>query len=156
MNNKNNIALTKKSIPPPHPPTEKKSLAAKGCIIQTNIIWEVDPSCDLDLKVNNPILFSCVPGVWCWLFPRVRGFLENVRQGISCLHFFFHVEIRSCTLIPLFRPGSVHNGSASWDDYGRVFPDELRVSLFPDRFPHCFSVLWLWEGGSVRMEEYGW
>ena len=43
------------------------------------------------------------------------------------------------TNIPLFRPGSVHSGSASWDDCGQVFLDELRVSLFPDRFPHYAS-----------------
>ena len=49
--------------------------------------------------------------------------------------FFYLVGISSRTLIPLFRPGSVHSGSASWDDCDRVFPDELRVSLFPDRFP---------------------
>ena len=46
------------------------------------------------------------------------------------------MEISSSTLIPLFRPGSVHIGSASWYDCDRVFPDELRVSSFPDRFPH--------------------
>ena len=50
--------------------------------------------------------------------------------------FFFKVEISSFTLIPLLRPGSVHSGSASWHNCGRVFPDVLRVSLFPDRFPH--------------------
>ena len=33
-------------------------------------------------------------------------------------------------------PWSVHSGSESWDDWGRVFPDELHVSSFPDRFPH--------------------
>ena len=27
--------------------------------------------------------------------------------------FFFQVDISSCTLIPQFRPGSVHSGSAS-------------------------------------------
>ena len=42
--------------------------------------------------------------------------------------------ISSRTLIPLFRPGSVHIGLASWNDCGWVFPDELRVSSFPDRF----------------------
>ena len=53
-------------------------------------------------------------------------------------HFFFflEVEISSRTLIPLFMPGSVHSGSASWDDCGRMFPDRLRVSSFQDRFPH--------------------
>ena len=33
-------------------------------------------------------------------------------------------------------PGSVHSGSASWDDCGQMFSDKLRVSSFPDRFPH--------------------
>ena len=49
--------------------------------------------------------------------------------------FFFSVEIGSRTLIPLFTPGSVYSGSASWDDCDRVFPNVLRVSSFPDRFP---------------------
>ena len=50
---------------------------------------------------------------WWWIFPRVGGFWENVRQFISRLHFFLKVEISSRTTIPLFRPGSVHSGSAS-------------------------------------------
>ena len=56
----------------------------------------------------------------------------------ACAFFFFlsSVEISSHTLIPLFRPGLVHNGSASRDDSGWVFPDTLCVSLFPDRLPH--------------------
>ena len=44
--------------------------------------------------------------------------------------FFFKVEISSRTAIPPFRPGSVHSGSASWDDCARVFSYELRVSSF--------------------------
>ena len=36
----------------------------------------------------------------------------------------------------LIRPGSVHSGLARWDDCGRLFPDELRVSTFADSFPH--------------------
>ena len=44
---------------------------------------------------------------------------------------FVFVEMRSRTLIPLVR-----QGSASRDDCGRVFPDELRASSFPDRFPN--------------------
>ena len=35
----------------------------------------------------------------------------------------------------LFTPGSVHSGSTSLEDYGRVLPDEMRVSSFPDRLP---------------------
>ena len=47
-----------------------------------------------------------------------EDFFENVPPFIPCLCFFFfgfvfEVEISSCTLIPLFRPGSVHSGSAS-------------------------------------------
>ena len=49
------------------------------------------------------------------------------------LFFFFKVEINLHKLIPLFRPGSVHSGSASRDDCDRVFPYELRVSSISDR-----------------------
>ena len=67
-----------------------------------------------------------------WFLPRVVAFfrvwrfLENVRQFIPCLwfFFFFEVEIRSHTLILLFRPGSVHSGSASRNKCGWEFPDE--------------------------------
>ena len=56
---------------------------------------------------------------------------------LPALFFFFKVEISSCTLIPLFfMPGSVHSGSANWDDCGQMFSDKLRVSSFPDRVPH--------------------
>ena len=51
-----------------------------------------------------------------WLFPCLRGLLENVGPFIPCLcffFFFFEVEINLRTLIPLFRPRSVHSGSAS-------------------------------------------
>ena len=57
--------------------------------------------------------------------------------------FFFEVEIWSGTLIPLFRPGSIHSSSvhsgsvhSGSDDCGRMFPNKLCVSLFPDEFPH--------------------
>ena len=39
-------------------------------------------------------------------------------HSLPALIFFFKVEISLRTLIPLFRPGSVHSGSASWDDSG--------------------------------------
>ena len=74
--------------------------------------------------------------LWWWLFARLWGCWENGWPFNPRLHFFFFkVEISPCTLIPLFRSGSSHNGSASWDNSGRVFPDELCVSSFPDRFP---------------------
>ena len=39
-------------------------------------------------------------------------------HSLPMLFLCLWVEIRSRTLIPLLRPGSVHNGSASWDDCG--------------------------------------
>ena len=43
---------------------------------------------------------------------------KEFRPFIPCLRLFvfvvvFNVEISSCTLISLFRPGSVHSGSAN-------------------------------------------
>ena len=43
----------------------------------------------------------------------------------------FLVEFSSHTHIPLFGPGSVCSGLASWDNFGRTFADELRMSSFP-------------------------
>ena len=66
-------------------------------------------------------------------------FLENVRPFISCLFFFslfLEVESSLRLLIPFFRLGSAHSGSACLDDCGCVFPDESSVSSLPDRFPH--------------------
>ena len=52
------------------------------------------------------------------------SFLARIlgRMGFLC---FFKVEINSCKPNPLFRPGLVHSGSASWDDCGLVFPDKF-------------------------------
>ena len=49
--------------------------------------------------------------------------------------FFFEMEFSLRALIPLLQPGSVHTCRVSWDDCGQMFPDNLRVSLLPDRFP---------------------
>ena len=56
-------------------------------------------------------------------FSRTRGFGGKVWRMNSRLRFFFFffkVEISLRTPIPLFRPGSVHSGWASWDDCGRA------------------------------------
>ena len=76
------------------------------------------------------VFFSSHARIWgeCLTIPSLPALFSSF--------FFFTVKIRSCTLNPLFRLGSIHSGSASWDDCGRVFPDELHVSSFPDRFPH--------------------
>ena len=74
---------------------------------------------------------------WWWVFPCLRGFWENVWAFIPCLRFFFfffEVEISLRTLIPLFMPGSVHSGSASWDKLWPNIHWQLHVSSFPDRF----------------------
>ena len=65
-----------------------------------------------------------------------RRMFNNSFSAYTFFVCFFKVEISWRKLIPLFRPGSVHSGSASWDDCDWVCPDELRVSSFPDRFPH--------------------
>ena len=77
-------------------------------------------------------------GTWRrWLFsPLARIFGEYSTIHSPPALFSFKVESSSHTLIPRFRPGSVHSGSASWHDCGRVFPNKLRVSSLPDRYPH--------------------
>ena len=77
---------------------------------------------------------------------RILGECSTIHSPPALFSFcfcFFEVEISSRTLIPLFRPGSVLSGSASWDDCGRKFPDKLRVSSFPDGFPHyAWAAAW--------------
>ena len=67
-----------------------------------------------------------------WFFLRLRGFLENVWPFIPrlCFSSFFLVEISSRTLIPLFRPGSVHSSSASWDDWESNCGIQINPSIF--------------------------
>ena len=63
--------------------------------------------------------FTVPPGVHCYQLPTFgggwRGFGENVRPKFpsTLFFFFFEVERRSRTLIPVFMPRSVHSGSAS-------------------------------------------
>ena len=92
-------------------------------------------SCDL-LWTEHCIQTRCCYTCWWWLFPWVRGFWENIQQLIPHLRsFYFYLRISSHTLFPFFRPGSIHSGWTSWSDCGWVFPEELQVSSFPDRFP---------------------
>ena len=72
---------------------------------------------------------------------------------LSHTFFFFKVDICLHVPIPPFRPGSVHSGSATWDDCWKAFPDELCASSFPRyvstlHFDSIFSPLWLdWAKG---------
>ena len=66
-------------------------------------------------------------------FPSLARILGecSVIHSLPALFVFVFVEVKisSRTLIPLSRPGLVHSGSVSSDDYGRVLPDELRGKL---------------------------
>ena len=63
-------------------------------------------------------------------YERILGEgLMHYSEPVS-FFFLFKMEISSCTLIPLLRPASVHSGSASWDDCGQAFPDELHMNSF--------------------------
>ena len=59
------------------------------------------------------------------------------------------VDMNSHAPIARFRPRSAHSGSASWNDYGRAFLEELRVSSFSLIDSHTMPVqhivnsLWL-------------
>ena len=68
--------------------------------------------------------------------PRILGESSTIHSpSVLFFPFSFQAEISLHTLIPFFRQESVHSGSAISDDCGLVFPDELRMSPFPDRFP---------------------
>ena len=71
-----------------------------------------------------PLLVAYCSEWWWWLSPHFQGFWENVRLFIPCLHCFFvlflEVEISLLAPVPLFRPGSVHSGSVSGDDWPDV------------------------------------
>ena len=67
----------------------------------------------------------------CEDFGRI---FDHLFPACAFFVFVFEMEISSRTLISPLRPGSVHSGSASWDDCGRMFPDKLCLSSFPDRF----------------------
>ena len=74
---------------------------------------------------------------WCCSLISLAWILGecSIMYSPPARFFFFSVEICLRTLIPLFVPGSVHSGSASWDDRGQMFPDKLCVSSFSDGFP---------------------
>ena len=65
-------------------------------------------------------------------FLACEGWQGKVWWVIPCLRFLKKkVEINLREPIPLCGPGSVHSGSASWEDNGRSLSDESCVSLFP-------------------------
>ena len=118
-----------------------KSLCNNGDCDAWSQLYFFSPH-SLSLFVNMCICVCVCMGAYCGggFFPRLQGFLREcstIRSLPAFFFFFFKVEISLRALISLFRPGSVHSGSVNRDNCDRVFPDELRVSSFPDRFPRC-------------------
>ena len=87
-----------------------------------------------------------------FFFPRLQGLGENVcHPFFTCAFFFFFfwVEISSRTLIPLFMSGSVHSGSASWDNW------QVACELFPNSFPrYAWTSAWSSHSNFVGSKVY--
>ena len=66
---------------------------------------------------------------------RFRGRFDAMNHFLPVQFSIFNVEIILRGSISLFRSGLVHSGSETWDDCGRAFPNELRVSSFPWHVP---------------------
>ena len=92
------------------------------------------------LKHQLTLYCRRVPPLWVGCFSSLRGFWgedsANHSSPTLWIFIFYYVEISSRTLIPLFTQGSVHIGSSRWDDCGRVFSDDSRVSSFPWEGPN--------------------
>ena len=88
----------------------------------------------------------------CWwlFFLTCEDFWGNVHWVIPYLCFLLELEISLHALIPLFRLGSVHSGSVSWDRCWPMFPEELCVSLFPcqNSIVSPFQLCWVKNVGS--------
>ena len=59
---------------------------------------------------------------------------ERFTFSACAFYFIFKWRVAHAHLFHS-RPGSVYSGSASWDGCDRVFPDECRMSSFPDKIP---------------------
>ena len=70
-----------------------------------------------------------------WLV-RIFGKCSTIHSPPALFVFCCLVEISSHTLIPLCMSGSVHSGSARWEDSGFMFPEMWCASSFLDSFPH--------------------
>ena len=89
------------------------------------------------------------------VYSHTRIWAESRIHSLPAVFFFFfRVEVSSRTPVPLFRPGSVHSSSASWDDCGREFSDKLRVRSFSwlclDSIVSQFRLRWVKGVGVFR------
>ena len=126
-------------------PHFRRQLLSFCPFVSTTVCYSVAPktgryaSVSIGARVRGQLVSSgCfemgLARVWWWLFPRLRGFWENVRPFIPRLRFFFfffEVEISSRTLIPLFRPGSVHSDSAKKSQHAKL---TLEKKILPPGF----------------------
>ena len=99
-------------------------------ICYINIDSVATPSPEIDIRIFAHWCW------WQWLFARLRGVWENVQLFIPRLQFFsFPLETSWHTPIPLICQNQSTVAQRA-EMTGRIFPDKLRVSSFPYRFPH--------------------
>ena len=67
---------------------------------------------------------------------RMLGECSTIRSPSALFSFFLEVEISSRTLIPLLGQDLSTVAQRAETTVGRMFPDKLHVSWFPDRFQH--------------------
>ena len=84
--------------------------------------------CLLVLKQDTIMLLAAAAGfsLMCQEFGRMFN-----NSFPAYIFFFFKWRLARAHYSTLF-----HSGSASWNDCDKVFPNELDVSLFPERFQH--------------------
>ena len=76
---------------------------------------------------------------WWWDFPRLRELgrmFDSPPVPLNFFFFFWSGVLARAHYFHSFMSGTVHNGSAGWDDCGRMFPGKLRVRSFLGKFPH--------------------
>ena len=89
--------------------------------------------------VGGVLSYACSAASTCSSYARIMGKeLKNQCPPALLFLFSFFLFLFVCfcliisrALVPHFKPGSVHSGSARRGDYGPAFPDELHVSPFP-------------------------
>ena len=111
------------------PPAQKDMNVVQSVEIAMRCMQEAGGACIPTQKAKELL--------W-WSFLKCKDLERMFDKSFPACTFLyvFFMEISSHTLIPLFRPGSIHSDSATWDNCNRVFPDELHVSSFPEGFQH--------------------
>ena len=90
-----------------------KGLGKLGRIQTTNFTISNLSWIDLGLHASSPLPIGSTIQSWLLAFSSLATSLRDCSTTHSPPEFFFKVEIRSRTIIPLIRPGSIHDGSAN-------------------------------------------